>query len=190
MNTKPKLIILCGPSGSGKSSIVKFLLENNKDLVLSISATTRSIREGEVDGKHYHFISEEEFLDKIKNGEILEYEEVYPGKYYGTLKNHIDDILKSGKNVIFDIDVAGALNIEKIYEDNALTLFIQPPSIEALSDRLGKRMSETPESLATRISKAETELSYAKFFDHVIINEDLATACNQAEKLVEEFTQN
>lgn len=183
----PKLIILCGPSGSGKSTIVKFLLENISNLVLSVSATTRQKREGEIHGEHYFFINQEEFLLKQKNGNFLECEEVYPGRFYGTLKEHVDELIREGKNVIFDVDVIGALNIKNIYGKQAVSIFIKPPSLKTLKDRLTRRSTETPESLKTRLDKAETELSYAKAFDKSIINKELDIACMKALNMVQKF---
>jgi len=185
---KPKLIILCGPSGSGKSTIVKFLLEHIPHLALSVSVTTREKRESEIHSKDYFFMNEEEFLKKKNSGEFLEYEEVYPGRFYGTLKTYIDELLHQGKNVILDIDVMGAIKIKK-YNKQTLSIIIKPPSLKILKERLLKRQTDTPEHLAIRLKKAHIELSYAKMFDEKIINRELNTTCMKALIMVQKFIE-
>ncbi len=184
----PKVIIFSAPSGSGKTTIVKELL-NNKSLNLSfsISACTRPRRENEVDGKDYYFLSVEEFKKKISDGEFLEWEEVYPGSFYGSLKSEVERLSKLGKNVLFDVDVIGGLNIKKYYGDNALAIFIKAPSIQELERRLVNRSLDREEVIKTRIEKAKYELEFANKFDKIIINDNLSTAIKEAENAVKEF---
>jgi len=185
--SKGKLIIFSAPSGAGKTTIVKHLLQKNLNLEFSISATSRAPRNNELHEKDYYFISNEEFHEKVKNNEFLEWEEVYQGTCYGTLKNEVERIRNLGKNVIFDVDVVGGLNIKKYYGDEALAIFVEPPSVEELRKRLRNRSTETEEKIQMRIAKAEHELSFAKQFDIILINSDLEEACKDAEKLVQEF---
>ena len=180
MEKRGKLIIFSAPSGSGKSTIIQSLLNRDLNLSFSISATSRAPRGTEKNGVEYYFISPEEFRQRIANGEFLEYEEVYAGKFYGTLKSEVERILDSGRNVIFDVDVVGGLNIKKYYGDQALALFIQPPSIEELEKRLKHRATDAPEVIASRVAKAEYELSFAPRFDHIIVNDILEKAQEEA----------
>ena len=187
MEKRGKLIIFSAPSGSGKSTIIQSLLNRNLNLSFSISATSRAPRGTEKNGVEYYFISPEEFRQRIANGEFLEYEEVYDGKYYGTLKSEVERILNSGRNVIFDVDVAGGLNIKKYYGDQALAIFIQPPSIEELKRRLNHRATDAPEVIASRIAKAEYELSFAPKFDRIIVNDILEKAQEEAYQTIRQF---
>ena len=182
-----KLIIFAAPSGSGKTSIVKFLLEQNIPLTFSISATTRAKRNNEKEGVDYFFLSKEKFQEQIDTGDFLEWEEVYCGNYYGTLKSEVDKLLQKGENVLFDVDVLGALNIKKIYAKQALALFVKPPSIETLIERLTRRGTECEESLKRRIDKATYELSFEPDFDRTIINMHLEEAQNEAKQIVWDF---
>ncbi len=184
---KGKLIIFSAPSGAGKTTIVKHLLTQDFNLEFSVSVTSRAPRKNEIDGKDYHFISAEDFQRKIKNNEFLEWEEVYSGIYYGTLKSEVEQIRNKGINVIFDVDVVGGLNIKKFYGDEALAIFIQPPSIEELQNRLKSRSTETEEKIQMRIAKAVHELIFANQFDIIIVNENLEKACTEAEKLIKSF---
>jgi len=183
----PKLIIFTAPSGAGKTTIVKHLLKVREDLAFSISACTRSQRYGEVNGLDYYFLSVEEFKRKVSAGDFVEYEEVYENQFYGTLKAEIERLKSLGKNVIFDIDVKGALNIKKFYGDEALTVFVSPPSPEVLFERLKSRKTEDEESLRKRIARARIELGYENKFDVTLINNDLETALNDAEMIVNTF---
>lgn len=187
MEKRGKLIIFSAPSGSGKSTIIQSLLQRDLNLSFSISATSRAPRGTEKNGIEYYFISPEEFRQRIANGEFLEYEEVYAGKYYGTLKSEVERILDSGRNVIFDVDVVGGLNIKKYYGDQALALFIQPPSIEELKRRLNHRATDAPEVIASRIAKAEYELSFAPKFDCIIVNDILEKAQEEAYQTIRQF---
>ncbi|MDR0768385.1 MAG: guanylate kinase [Dysgonamonadaceae bacterium] len=171
-----KLIILSAPSGSGKSTIINYLLKEGAPLTFSISATSRLPRGNEQDGVEYYFLSPETFRERIRKGDFIEYEEVYPNKFYGTLKSEVEANLRKGKNVILDVDVAGGLNLKKLYSDNALLLFIQPPSIEELKRRLETRGVDSPEMIADRVSKARYELSLAPQYDKVIVNDDIEKA--------------
>jgi guanylate kinase len=183
-----KLIIFSAPSGSGKTTIVRHLIKAMPDkLQFSISATSRAKRGVEENGKDYYYLTPEEFKNKIVRNEFLEYEEVYAGTYYGTLKAEVERIWKSGKNVIFDIDVQGGLNLKHQFKDNALAVFVMPPSIKILEERLLLRQTDSPESISLRVEKAEKELQTAKLFDCFIINEELDKACAEAEKVVGEF---
>jgi len=185
--SKGKLIILSAPSGAGKTTIVKHLLQKDLALEFSISATSRAPRNNEVDKKDYYFMTNEEFHKKVQNNEFLEWEEVYEGTCYGTLKTEVERIRDKGKNVIFDVDVVGGLNIKKYYGSEALAIFVKPPSVEELENRLRNRSTETEEKIQMRIAKAEHELSFAEQFDVVLINSDLEKACKEAKKLIQEF---
>ena len=183
-----KLIIFSAPSGSGKSTIInKLMSEYGLRGRFSISATSRKPRGSEQDGVEYYFLTEEDFRRRISEGDFLEYEEVYPGCFYGTLRSEVDRTLDQGENVILDIDVQGGLNVKKIYGDRALTLFIQPPSIERLRERLERRGTDAPEVIERRLAKAETELSYAPKYDAVVVNDDLEEACRDAARVIEDF---
>ncbi|MDP2338893.1 MAG: guanylate kinase [Bacteroidota bacterium] len=182
-----KLIIFSAPSGAGKTTIVRHLLEQDLNLEFSISATSRGMRHTETDGKDYYFLTPEDFRNKIGNDEFLEWEEVYPGTFYGTLKSEVERIRSIGKNVIFDVDVVGGCNIKKYYGDEALSIFVQPPSIEELRNRLVSRSTDAPEVIEKRIAKAEYELTFASQFDRIIVNEHLETAFEEAEKCIREF---
>ncbi|MGB7842463.1 MAG: guanylate kinase [Salinimicrobium sp.] len=183
-----KLIVFSAPSGSGKTTIVRYLLAQEElRLDFSISATSRAARGNEVHGKDYYFLSLEEFKKKIKNDDFLEWEEVYRDNFYGTLKSEVERIWKEGKNVIFDIDVVGGLDIKQIYPDDTLAVFVKPPSIEELKIRLKKRKTESPDKISMRVAKASIEMATAPQFDHIIINNDLNTALEEAYLLVSDF---
>ncbi len=188
MSISGKLIIFSAPSGAGKTTLVRHLLEIPAlNLAFSVSATSRAKRRYEVDGEDYFFLTAEEFTKKIKNHEFLEWEEVYKDQYYGTLKSEVDVLLKAGKNVIFDIDVEGGLNLKKTYGKEALAIFVKPPSIKHLEERLNTRSSEDEESLKTRLEKAVSELEYAPQFDKVLLNDKLDKAKKDAEVFVSDF---
>lgn len=182
-----KVVIFCAPSGSGKTTIVKHLLQVNPHLSFSVSACTRGKRANEEHGKDYYFLSHEEFKTRVDNHEFLEYEEVYGGNFYGTLKSEIDRIWASGKAVIFDVDVVGGLNIKKYFGDKALAIFVKPPSVEVLEERLRYRSTETEETIRTRVNKAVSELGFENKFEVVLLNEHLETALAKAETLVTDF---
>ena len=182
-----KLIIFSAPSGAGKSTIVHHILTCGFNLEFSVSATSRAPRGNEVHGVDYYYLTPEEFRAKIRKNEFLEYEEVYPDSFYGTLRSEVDRITGEGKNVVFDIDVLGGINIKKQYDEQALALFIAPPSIEVLHQRLVGRGTDTPEMIAKRIGKAEFELSFAPQFDRVVVNDDLDKAKNEAEQIISKF---
>lgn len=185
---KGKLIVFSAPSGSGKTTIVKHLLTvSDLNLAFSISATSRYKREGEIDGKDYYFISPKEFHQKITENAFLEYEEVYKDNYYGTLKSEIERIWAEGKNVVFDIDVVGGMNIKKQYPEQTLAIFVNPPSVEELERRLRVRQTESDEKIEMRLEKAEREIARAPEFDVVLENNDLEIAKQEAEKLVMDF---
>jgi len=182
-----RLIIITAPSGSGKTTIVHHLLAQIPSLQFSVSACTRSPRLNEIDGVNYHFITVENFTRKIANHEFAEFEMVYEGKYYGTLKAELQRIWDDQKYPLTDIDVQGALRLMKHYGKQAISLFIQAPSIEELKNRLIMRGTETPESLKERVDKAAEELKYAHHFDHIIINDQLEIACQKAKTIIEHF---
>lgn len=182
-----KLIIFSAPSGSGKTTIVKHLLAKGLNLSFSISATSRSPRGNEQDGVDYYFLDKDIFRERIDKGDFLEWEEVYSGVYYGTLKSEVERIFNSGSNVIFDVDVVGGVNIKKYYGDKALSVFIKAPSVEELRKRLEGRGTDSAETIAKRIAKAEQELEYAPLFDKIIVNDDLTKACLETEDLVRDF---
>ena len=187
MNQEGKLIIFSAPSGAGKTTIVHHLLKKIPDLEFSISATTRQPRGDEEDGKDYYFITQESFLHRIAHKEFVEFEEVYAGTFYGTLRSEIERIWKKGKSVIFDIDVEGGLHLKRKYDGQALAVFVQPPSLEVLIERLTGRGTDSDEKLKERFAKAEKELKYAPQFDIILKNYDLQTACEEAEVLVRNF---
>ena len=182
-----KLIIFSAPSGAGKSTIVHHILGCGFNLEFSVSATSRAPRGNEVHGVDYYYLTPEEFRSKIRKNEFLEYEEVYPDSFYGTLRSEVQRITGQGKNVVFDIDVLGGINIKKQYDEKALAVFVAPPSIEVLHQRLISRGTDTPEMIAKRIGKAEFELSFAPQFDKVVVNDDLEEAKKEAERLIREF---
>ena len=182
-----KLIIFSAPSGSGKSTIINYLLTQELNLAFSISATSRPPRGTEQNGVEYFFLSPDEFRSRIANDEFLEYEEVYQDRFYGTLKAQVEKQLAAGQNVVFDVDVVGGCNIKKFYGERALSVFIQPPSVEELRKRLVGRGTDTPEVIESRIAKAEYELSFAPKFDAVIVNDDLETAKAAALKVIPQF---
>ncbi|MBI3219703.1 MAG: guanylate kinase [Bacteroidetes bacterium] len=183
-----KALIFSAPSGSGKTTIVKYLLENNTDLGFSISASTRDRRgRTEVDGKDYHFLTPEEFKEKIDANEFIEWEEVYAGNFYGTLKSEIERIWAEGKNVIFDVDVKGGINLKKYFGYKALAIFVKVPSIEILAERLNSRGTETEESLSRRLFKAKFEMSFQDKFDVVLLNEHLSKSVAEAQALYDQF---
>lgn len=186
-----KLIIFSAPSGAGKTTIVKHLLSQYPDkLAFSISASTRKPRNNEIDGKDYYFISKESFLHKVAQKEFVEFEEVYSGTYYGTLRSEIERIWAQDKIVVFDIDVIGGLHLKRKFGKQALAIFVQPPSLGALIDRLRGRGTDTEEKLAERIEKADKELQFNDQFDIILENNDLSEACAQAEHLVKSFAEN
>lgn len=182
-----KCIIVCAPSGSGKTSIVHHLLEQDFDLAFSVSATTREIRKGEKEGEDYYFLSKKEFEERIKNNDFVEWEEVYDDVFYGTLKNEVGHLWEKGKNVIFDVDVEGGLSLSKYFGEQAMALFIKVPSLKALEERLQKRGTETPEKIVNRLEKAKEELEYEKWFDYVVENKVLETAFKEADQIVGAF---
>lgn len=185
--TPGKLIIFSAPSGSGKSTIINYLLTQHLNLAFSVSATSRAPRGEERNGVEYYFLSPDEFRKRIADNEFLEYEEVYKDKFYGTLKAPIEAQLKDGKNVIFDVDVVGGVNIKHYYGDRALSVFIQPPSIDELRKRLVGRATDTPEVISQRIEKATFELGYADKFDVVVVNDNLEEAQARTLQLIKEF---
>lgn len=184
-----KLIIFSAPSGAGKSTLVRYLLAQGLDLRFSISATSRLPRGDEKNGVEYFFLTPAEFRKRIDNDEFLEYEEVYTDKFYGTLKSEVDRILEEGSNVVFDVDCIGGLNIKKYYGSQALSIFVMPPSVEVLRERLEKRATDTPQVIENRLAKAEYEMSFAPQFDVVVCNDDFDRAKEETLKLVTQFIQ-
>lgn len=186
---KGKLIIFSAPSGSGKSTIVSYLMKEHPELNLafSVSATTRAPRGTEKNGVEYLFLSLDEFKAKLANNEFLEHEEVYPGRFYGTLKEQVERQTAKGENVVFDVDVKGGCNIKQFYGDRALSIFIQPPSIDELRRRLEHRATDAPEVIQQRLDKAAYELAFANKFDHIVVNDDLQKAEKETLRLVSDF---
>ena len=186
---KGKMLIVSAPSGSGKSTIVNWLMQEHPELKLyfSISCTSRAPRGTEQNGVEYFFLSPEEFRERIAKQEFLEYEEVYENRFYGTLKQQVENQREQGQNVVFDVDVKGGINIKKYYGDEALSLFIQPPSVEELRRRLEGRKTDTPEAIEERLAKAEYEMTFAPQFDKIIVNDDLETAKQETLKIVKAF---
>ena len=184
---KQKMIVVSAPSGAGKTTIVKHLLKTFPQLGFSVSATSRLIRTGEINGREYYFMSSDEFRLMIAREKLLEWQEVYPGSYYGTPVSEVKRISLNGQYPVFDVDVVGGLNIKKMFGDKALAIFIRPPSYETLESRLRSRASDNEESLQKRLSKVKWELSFEKEFDHVVVNDKLEDAYKQAETLVKDF---
>ena len=180
----PRIVAFTAPSGSGKTTIARAVLAAIPDLRFSVSATTRAPREGERDGVHYHFVGEADFRKLIAEGRLVEYEEVYPGKLYGTLRSAVEDV---DHPVLLDVEVLGALNVKRLYGSDALVVFIRPPSLEVLAERLRRRATETEESFAVRIERAREEMQYADRFDAVVVNDDLDAAIAEALRLVQDF---
>ncbi len=187
MNKKGKLLIFSAPSGSGKSTIVQALLKKDFHLEFSVSATSRAPRGEEQHGREYYFLTPDEFRQKIKEGAFLEWEEVYEDTYYGTLRSEVDRITNAGNNVVFDVDVVGGVNIKKEFKNNALSIFIQPPSIKALEERLIGRATDSADKIKQRLAKAEYELGFASQFDKVIVNDNLEDAIRNTEQLLTNF---
>jgi guanylate kinase len=182
-----KLVIVAGPSGTGKTTIVRHLLGVFPRLAFSISACSRPMRPNERDGEDYYFLTQEQFKEKINKGDFIEWEEVYPGSFYGTLRSEVERLWKAGRHVIFDIDVKGALNLKKHFPEQSITIFIQPPSVETLMQRLRDRNTESPGILEQRIGKANLELSFAPQFDKMVYNIELDKAYKESEKIVSDF---
>ena len=182
-----KAVIFSAPSGSGKSTIVSHILKLHPELKFSVSAASRAPRGDEKNGVAYWFISADEFRKRIADNEFVEYEEVYPGSFYGTLKSEVERIWDNGDAIIFDVDVKGGVNLKKYFGDRALSVFIQAPSVEVLRQRLVNRATDSPEAIERRVAKAAEEMTYADKFDHIIVNDDLQKAYADAEKLVSEF---
>lgn len=184
---KGKLIIFSAPSGAGKTTLVKHLLNHRDDLAFSITCCTREPRVGEIDGEDYFFISEKAFKEKINNNEFAEWEEVYKDHFYGTLNAEIERIWNEGKHVIFDVDVVGGLNLKNKFKERALSIFVQPPNVQTLAERLKNRNTDSEDKLKTRIAKAKHELSFAPKFDVILINDNLDTAKEEVNKLASDF---
>lgn len=188
MSKKGKLIIISAPSGCGKSTIIGDIMDRGElDLQFSVSATNRKPREGEVDGVNYHFLTDQQFNDLIAEGAFVEYEQVYPGRYYGTLRSEIQNRVAEGRNVILDIDVKGGVNVKKIFADDAMSIFIAPPSVEELRNRLKGRGSDSDEEIEQRVGRAEYELGFQGEYDFVVVNDQLAHAIAEVEKLMANF---
>ncbi len=184
------MIIISAPSGAGKTTLVKYLLSVRNDLEFSISACSRAKRDDELDGRDYYFMTKEEFRKKIDNNEFIEWEEVYPGSYYGTLRTEVYRIWNKGNHVIFDVDVVGGLNIKKQFAEKILAVFIQPPSIEVLETRIRKRQSDSEDKIRERINKAEWEMKFANEFDRIVVNNEISVAKIELLSLVNEFLDN
>ena len=180
------VLIVSAPSGGGKSTIVGHLLKTFNCFDFSVSATSRAPRGAEVHGKEYFFLSEAEFKSRVSAGEFVEHEEVYPGLFYGTLKSEVERVWGNGKIVLFDIDVMGGINLKKLYGEKALSIFIAPPSLEILRERLVKRGTDSPEAIEKRVAKARKEMQFAGNFDKILVNDDLQTALNEVEQIIRE----
>lgn len=182
-----KVIIFSAPSGSGKSTIVNHILGLYPELEFSVSATSRAPRGREQDGREYYFFTADRFREMIEEGKFVEYEEVYPGSFYGTLKSEVERIWQKGHVIIFDVDVKGGVNLKRIFGNKALSVFISAPSVEVLRDRLEKRATDSPEAIAGRVAKAAEEMTYAGQFDYVLVNDDLEKAYAEADRVIGGF---
>lgn len=188
---KGKIIVLSAPSGCGKSTIIRNITSGDDALPLefSVSATNRAPRVGEIDGVHYHFLDTDTFRKAVDNGEFVEWEEVYPGRYYGTQRRQLDSALAQGRNIVMDIDVKGAINVKKLYGEDALTLFIMPPSIAELRHRLESRGTDAPDVIDTRVAKAEFEMAHAPQFDCTVVNDRLEDAVESTRRIIKNFIE-
>jgi guanylate kinase len=184
---KRKAIIVSAPSGAGKTTIVKNLLSVFPGLEFSVSACSRVKRETEINGKDYYFITADQFREKIANDEFIEWQEVYPGSYYGTLKSEIEKIWSQGKTPIFDVDVLGGINLKRYFGDDSLAIFIQPPSLQELENRLRHRGTESEENLQTRLNRGKEEMTFANKFDHILVNDKISSASTKATELIKAF---
>lgn len=185
---KGKVIIISAPSGCGKSTIIREIQKKgNVDFCFSVSATNRAPRAGEAHGINYYFLSDEEFRKHIANGDFIEFEEVYPGRFYGTLRSEIEDKISEGQNVLLDIDVKGGVNVSHLFGNEAVSIFILPPSVEELRKRLVGRGTDSEETINQRISKAEFEISYSPMYDYRVLNDDLEVAVEETEKIISDF---
>ena len=182
-----KVMVFSAPSGAGKTTIVRHLLENFDNLEFSVSATSRAPRGQEKNGRDYYFLTEEEFRKRIENDEFVEYEEVYPGSFYGTLKSEVERIWAKGHVIVFDVDVKGGVNLKKYFGESALSVFIQAPSVEELRKRLIARATDSMEAIEERVAKAAEEMTYAPLFDCILVNDNLQEAFRRAEQLVDSF---
>ena len=182
-----KMIIISAPSGAGKTTLIKYLIGERRNIEFSISACSRPKRPGEQNGVDYYFLSEEDFRDKIENNEFIEWEEVYPGSFYGTLRSEVDRIWEKGKHVIFDVDVVGGLNIKKQFAEHALAVFIMPPSIEVLGQRIRKRQSDNEEQISKRVEKAAWEMQFAPEFDITVVNNEITIARVELLEIVDRY---
>lgn len=188
MEQSGKLIIISAPSGSGKSTIIGRVIDDPElRLAFSVSATTRPIRGEEKNGVNYYFMTEEEFRSEIEQDNFAEYEEVYPGRFYGTLKREIERINNAGRNVVLDVDVKGGISVKRLYGDHALSIFIQPPSVDVLRQRLESRGTDSPEDIDNRVNKAEYEMSFSPQFDHTVVNDVLDVAVQEVRQLIDAF---
>ncbi len=188
MEQSGKLIIISAPSGSGKSTIIGRVIDDPElRLAFSVSATTRPIRSEEKNGVNYYFMTEEEFRSEIEQDNFAEYEEVYPGRFYGTLKREIERINNAGRNVVLDVDVKGGISVKRLYGDHALSIFIQPPSVDVLRQRLESRGTDSPEDIDNRVNKAEYEMCFSPKFDHTVVNDVLDVAVQEVRQLIDAF---
>jgi len=181
------LFVFSAPSGTGKTSIYKEILFNNPDIEFSVSATTRIKRDGETNGKDYFFLEKDDFLKRVENGEFVEYEKLFNDNYYGTLKSYIDGKINEGKDVIFDLDVKGALSIKRIYRDKAVLIFIKPPNKDVIKERLVKRGTESSEIIENRLSRFDFEMEKIDKFNYVVINDDLKKAINEVQEIINKY---
>ncbi len=187
MNNAKNIIVISAPSGGGKSVVSKYILANFPEFKFSISTTTRTKRSDEADGEHYHFVTKDEFLKKVKNDEFVEYEEIF-GNYYGTLKSEVETALLNSEKLLFDIDVKGAYSIKKYYPNNAILIFLNPPSIEILENRLRNRQTETEEQVKKRIARAKMEIEMSQNFDYIILNDNLNDALREIDKIIKKYS--
>lgn len=187
---KGKLIVFSAPSGAGKTTLVRYLMSQIPNLSFSVSAASRKPRQNEIDGTDYYFLSVDDFKKKIGEGAFIEWEEVYKDHFYGTLISEVERIRNSGNNVIFDVDVKGGVNIKKFFGDEVLAVFVKPPSVKELEIRLRERATDSNEDIQRRVEKAEEELTYASYFDVVVVNDNLNSAKKEAVKLVNDFVHN